>query len=194
MNRLDSRLADVLEPIRDMTVGGLLETLARRLETGSDVDNEPMIRDADGRVVRDGTMMLPRRGDLKVKNSSRSIIERIESDERLGFAPVTLIEPDGFVTAIGPFRWDAMEIVAEAAQPRPNWAPVRRWFLEWFQSRYSDVAPDLSGCVHSLTGPEQTETGWRFVADLGSAPIDCISDMIGAFVATGAMRIRIGDV
>lgn len=193
MNRLDSRLADLLGPVRDVAVGSLLEALARRLDAGAEVEAEPMRRDAEGRVQRDGTLMLPRRGDLRVATGGCRLIQRVESPAPLIFAPVTLVEADGFVTTLAPFRWDAAAIVAEAAQPRPNWAPVRRWFLEWFQSRYADVAPDLAGAVHSLTGPEPAGLRWRFTVDLGSAPIECISDLIGAFVATGAGRIQIGE-
>lgn len=193
MNRLDSRLADLLGPVRDVTVGGLLEALARRLDSGAEVEAEPMLRDAEGKVQRDGALLLPRRGDLGLRLPDRKLIERIESPDRLSFAPVTLVEADGFVTTLAPFRWDAAAIVVETAQLRPNWAPIRRWFLEWFQSRYADVAPDLAGAVHSLAGPEKAGMRWRFTADLGSAPIDCVSDLIGAFVATGASRIHIGE-
>ncbi|MDT8345048.1 MAG: hypothetical protein RQ752_11535, partial [Thermohalobaculum sp.] len=71
MNRLDSRLADLLGPVRDVAVGSLLEALARRLDAGAEVDAEPMRRDADGRVQRDGALMLPRRGDLRVATGGR---------------------------------------------------------------------------------------------------------------------------
>ncbi|MCL5776700.1 hypothetical protein M1105_06830 [Limibaculum sp. FT325] len=193
MNRLDSRLADLLGPVRDVTVGALLEVLARRLDSGAEIEAEPMQREGEGRVARDGTLQLPRRGDLRVTAGGRSLVERVASPAPLAFAPVTLVEADGFVTTLSPFRWDAAAIVVTAAQPRPNWAPIRRWFLEWFQSRYADVAPDLAGAVHSIDGPEKLGQQWRFTADLGSAPIECISDLIGAFVATGASRIHIGE-
>ena len=192
MNRLDSRLADLLDPVRDLTVSGLLEALARRLDEGAEVEHEPMIRDPNGRVIREGALSLPRRGDLLVRRKRTRRVERLETRETLSFAPITLIEPDGFVTDIAPFRWDAARIGAQGAQGAPNWAPLRRWFLEWFQSRYADVAPDLAGCVHSLRGPIAVEGGWEFLADFGSAPVECISDLIGAFVAAGVSNVRIG--
>lgn len=191
MNRLDARLADVLEPVRDVAVAELLEVMSRRLDEGADVKAEPQARDLDGCILREGPLQLPRRGDLSITQKNRTLIQKIESHALLTFCPVTLIEPEGFVAVIAPFRWDAAQVIVQSSQSHPNWAPVRRWFLEWFQSRYSDVAPDLDGAVHCLRGPDLTPDGWRLVIDFGSAPIDCISDLIGALVQTGAGRVTI---
>ncbi|MBK0400576.1 hypothetical protein H0I76_15360 [Limibaculum sp. M0105] len=193
MTRLDARLTDLLGPIRDAAVGGLLEAMARRLEGGAEVEAEPVLHDPSGRLLRSGPLALPRRGDLRVVTANRRLIERIESPPPLDFAPITLVDAGGFVTTFAPFRWDALAIIIAAGQPRPNWAPVRHWFLEWFQTRYADVAPDLAGTVHTLDGPEKSGAQWRIMLDLGSAPVDCISDLIGAFAATGAGRMHLGS-
>lgn len=192
MNRLDGRLADVLDPVRDIAVGEILETMARRLESGAQVQQEPMRRDASGQVIRTGKLSLPRRGDLQVTAGGRTLVQQVECEKMLCFEPVTLIEPDGFVAVIQPFRWDAAPVFAEGEQATPNWAPIRRWFLEWFQSRYAEVSPDLDGAVHGIEGPDEWDGGWRFRVDFGSAPIDALTDLIGAFASTGVSRIRIG--
>lgn len=192
MNRLDTRLADVLDPVRDIAVGEILEVMARRLESGAEVAHEPMQRDAEGHVVRSGKLRLPRRGDLKITMQGRTLVQQVPCEKTLCFTPLTLIEPDGFVAVLHPFRWDAAVIHVEAAQRVPDWSPVRRWFLEWFQSRYTEVAPDLDGAVHRLSGPDPEAHGWRFEVDFGSAPIDALTDLVGAFAETGASRIQIG--
>ncbi|MEM6971639.1 MAG: hypothetical protein AAF577_02445 [Pseudomonadota bacterium] len=197
MNRLDARLSDVLEPVRDIAVGEILETMARSLGDGLDVRAEPKCRDTAGSVTREGKLALPRRGDLLIlREGNDGLIRRVESDHVLRFEPVTLVEPEGFVCVISPFRWDAMQVLCERGENEggwtPNWGPVRRWFLEWFQSRYSAEAPDLDGAVHALNGPEDRASGWLFQIDLGSAPVETLSDMIGAFAETGLPRIRIG--
>lgn len=194
MNRLDARLLDVLEPVRDVAVGELLEALAHRLDAGADVLAEPQIRDPAGRIRRHGPLQLPYRGDLMVARQRRKLIERIDCETILPFEPVTLVEPGGFAAVVSPFRWDAADILIETAQSQPNWAPLRHWFLEWFQSRFSDVAPDLDGAVHSLSGPEDVAGGWRVRVDFGSAPVQCVADLIAAFAETGAARIRLGHM
>ncbi|MEM9783259.1 MAG: hypothetical protein AAF899_12380 [Pseudomonadota bacterium] len=197
MNRLDARLSDVLEPVRDIAVGEILETMARSLGDGHDVRAEPKSRDGHGAVTREGPLALPRRSDLLIiGNGSGDLVRQVTSDGVLNFEPVTLVEPEGFVCVIGPFRWDAMQVMGERGEREggwtPNWTPVRRWFLEWFQSRFSSEAPDLDGAVHALSGPEERSQGWHLRIDLGSAPVETVSDMIGAFADTGLSRIRIG--
>ena len=46
--------------------------------------------------------------------------------------------------------------------------------------------------MHCINGPDAVEDGWTFRIDFGSAPVEVLSDMIGAFAATGVTRIRIG--
>ncbi|MGF1552878.1 MAG: hypothetical protein ACFBWO_10310 [Paracoccaceae bacterium] len=196
MNRLDARLMDVLEPVRDVAVAEILESMARSLDRGLDVRPEPEWRTPQGGIVREGRLALPRRGDLLVQRAGAPDLTRqLRSGTTLPFEPVTLVEPSGFVCVIAPFRWDAAAVSVEAGalEAEPSWTPLRRWFLEWFQSRFSDEAPDLDGALHSLAGPETTPYGWRFEVDFGSAPVETLSDMIGAFAETGVARIRIGE-
>jgi hypothetical protein len=186
---------DVLEPVRDIAVGEILESLAESLDRGLDVRTEPKQRTPQGGIAREGRLALPRRCDLLVRRREGDLVRQVRSEKLLRFEPVTLVEPDGFVCVITPFRWDAALVVvtAGALTHEPDWGPVRRWYLEWFQSRFTDEAPDLDGSLHRLSGPETLEDGWRFELDLGSAPVEALSDMIGAFAATGVARIRIGD-
>ncbi|MEM7526808.1 MAG: hypothetical protein AAF416_03920 [Pseudomonadota bacterium] len=221
MNRLDTRIIDVLEPVRDLAVGELLETIARTLDEGHTVHAEPKARDRAGQVLREGRLALPSRRDLLVRHAGGSLTREIQGPGLLQFEPITLVEPDGFVCVIGPFRWDSalvvleraeapaapaceaaplpqgadMEAAVEAASPiaEPDWRPLRRWFLEWFQSRFSDEAPDLDGAVHAMYGPEDVPVGWRLRIDLGSAPVEALNDLVGALAATGAARVRIGE-
>ncbi|MEM6487858.1 MAG: hypothetical protein AAF677_06230 [Pseudomonadota bacterium] len=194
MNRLDARLTDVLEPVRDIAVGEILEVMARKLDVGCDVRPEPEHRNAHGHVAREGRLNLPRRGDLLVLNGTeRQLLRQVCSPKLLSFEPITLVEADGFVSVITPFYWDRALIQVDAqAEDEPDWRPLRRWYLEWFQARFSDEAPDLEGVVHSLSGPRNSDSGYQFEADLGSAPVETLSDMIGAFAESGARRIRIG--
>lgn len=193
MDPPDPALSRLIEPLRDLAIGGILEAMARELETEADVVPEPEIRDTDGKVVRGGPLNLPSRGDLAVIRDGRSIMRRIESSPPSGGGALVIQTGGSFEAEIMPFRWDAAELMVHSGEEQPDWGPLRRWFLEWFQSRYSEVAPDLYGAVHSLDGPRPAPGGWAFTIDFGSAPIGCIIDLIAALAASGARRVRIGQ-
>ena len=193
MNLLDPALSRMIEPLRDLSIGAILEALARELEADAEVVPEPELRDAAGKVARSGPLNLPRRGDLAVTRNGRTLMRRIESDPVPGGESLVAQTIDDFEAEIHPFRWDAAILTVFARQEMPNWAPLRRWFLEWFQSRYSEVAPDLYGALHSLDGPRAIPGGWVFTIDFGSAPAACVIDLIGALAESGAARMRIGQ-
>ena len=97
-----------------------------------------------------------------------------------------------FVAVICPFRWDAAPLMVDSEDPAMSWTPIRRWFLEAFQSRYGELAPDLDGAAHALIGPRQVRQGSEFEIDFGSAPVEAFSDMLDAFALSGARHIVIG--
>ena len=189
----DPALSRLIEPLRDLAIGAILEAMARELEADADVVPEPELRDAAGRVTRGGPLNLPRRGDLAVTKGGRTLMRRIESGLAPGGNSLVVQTSGGFEAEILPFRWDAAQLTVFAGQEQPNWAPLRRWFLEWFQSRYSEVAPDLYGAVHSLDGPRPVAGGWAFTVDFGSAPVVCVIALITAMAKSGAARMRIGQ-
>ena len=189
----DPALSRLIEPLRDLAISGILEAMARELEADAEVIPEPELRDPAGKVARSGSLNLPRRGDLEVTKGGRTLMRRIESGLAPGGESLVVQTRDGFEVEILPFRWDAAKLTVIATQDQPNWAPLRRWFLEWFQSRYSEVAPDLFGAIHSLDGPRRLPGGWAFRVDFGSAPVACVVDLIAALESSGARRVRIGQ-
>jgi hypothetical protein len=193
MNLPGRALSRMIEPLREIAIGAILDAMARELEADADVDPEPELRDGVGAVARTGPLNLPRRGDLAVTKDGRTLVRRIESDPPPAGKPMAVQYKGGFEVEILPFRWDAAELTVFAKQEQPNWKPLRRWFLEWFQSRYSEVAPDLFGAVHSLYGPRRVRGGWAFTVDFGSAPAACVVDLIAAMAESGAERMRVGS-
>ena len=191
MTLADPALRKLVEPLRDAAIGEILEAMARELEDEADVVPEPEIRDAEGKITRSGPLNLPSRGDLLVTKEGRTLVRRIEGGPPEGTKSLVVQAGRNFEADLRPFRWDAAVMTIFAKQRAPNWAPLRRWFLEWFQSRYSEVAPDLYGAVHRLDGPREVKGGWEFTVDFGSAPAGCLVDLITAVAATGASRMRI---
>lgn len=192
MTVADPDLARLLETLRGQAVSALLRAMAGELETGAAVVPEPERRDEAGKVLRSGPLKLPGRDDLEVTRSGRSEICRVDSGPMPEGESLVARTSEGFEAEIHPFRWDAAELIVLSRRLRPDWAPLRRWFLEWSQSRMTEVAPDLYGVVHQLEGPERVPGGWAFTADFGSAPTACIPDLIVALSRTGAGGMRLG--
>jgi hypothetical protein len=94
---------------------------------------------------------------------------------------------------VAPFDWSAVPVRLRRARGAPDWTPVRRWYLEWFQARYGEESPDLLGVVHGLDGPVQDRDGWSFSVDLGSASVAGFAAMLAAFARTGCAEIRVGE-
>lgn len=193
MTALDRRLADLLGPVRDQCVGAMLDALATAIDSGAEVEAEPLVRDASGRPVRDGPLGLPRRTDLGVTRGGRRLPRRIESAEVAGFAPITLVAEGGFTTVVCPFRWEAAEILLETRQSLPDWTPLRHWFLEGVQGRMIDVSPDLTGALHALDGPREGAQGLRLTVDFGSAPLSAFAGLMAAVSESGCLRMRVGQ-
>jgi len=189
----DPVLAGLADPMRDRAVARILEAIAEAIGTGGDVTAEPEQRDAEGRVARSGKLSLPRRSDFSIARGGRRLVRRVESGPVPAEASVAVATENGFVAEISPFPWDAAVLRVYTSHEQPNCAPLRRWFLEWFQSRHSEVAPDLTGALHSLDGPVRKGRAWEFRIDFGSAPVACLSDLIGALVEGGAARMWLGQ-
>jgi hypothetical protein len=193
MMRLNEAIADLLEPVRDLYVSELLETMAAELDAGARVDAEPVDRDGDGRVRRRPPLDLPMRHDLRITRGDRALNRRVPGESGLTFRPLTADVNDVAAVRIAPFNWGACDVRAQGAAGRPNWTPVRLWFLEWFQARFGEESPDLLGVVHRLEGPIDEPGGWRFTIDLGSSSVGGFAAMLAAFGQTGCARIEVGE-
>ena len=188
----DLILTRLVEEPRDRAVSAILRAMARAIEAGAEVVPEPERRDAARRVVRTGPLDLPRRADFSIAQNGRTLFCRIESEAPDPGERVAVAVGESFLAEIGPFAWDALALEVEGGPAEPDWRPLRRWFLEWFQSRHADVTPELLGAVHTLDGPTRTAVGWAFTVDLGSAPPAALRELLVALSETGASRVRIG--
>jgi len=186
-------LTRLVEDPRDRSVAAILEAMARAIDAGAEVEPEPERRDASGRVIRSGPLKLPRRADLSLAEGGRTLFCRIESRPDAPGNAAVVRTADGFSAEIHPFRWEAAEVTLMSQQEQPNWTPLRRWFLEWFQSRHTELAPDLLGAVHSIDGPRRIPGGWTLTVDFGSAPTACVTELVHALAETGADSMRIGQ-
>ncbi len=188
-------LEEALAPVRESAISALLTAQARAISAGAEIEAEPVRRDPAGKVKRQGRLGLPSRGDLSVTMDGRTLIQRVEARRVTAFPPIEVRTRSGFNGFIGPFRWEDAEIRFETrGGARPNWAPVRLWFLEWFQPRQTRLQPELGGVVHSLEGPEDRGGSWQIHLDFGSAPIAAVAALIESAAETGCVGLKIGQI
>lgn len=190
LNHLD----EMLTKAHDNAVAALLAAQARAIEAGAEIESEPVRRDPAGMVLRQGRLDLPSRGDLSITMDGRTLIQRVESRMMAPFDRVEARSQDGFSAVIAPFRWEDAEITFEARAGVPNWTPLRRWFLEWFQPKLTPLQPELGGVVHLIDGPHERGAHWQAYVDFGSASITAVADLIEATSSTGCTVMTIGQV
>ena len=171
----------------------MLHAQAAAIDAGAEIEAEPIRRDADGQIRRDGPLELPSRGDLGVTREGRTLVRQIEGGAGPDFEPFEAFVSPDFTAAIHPFAWDHAVLEMQGRQDMPNWTPLRHWFLEWFQARPSEISPELAGAVHRLDGPYRGPDGWRATADFGSAPASCIPALIAAVALSGCSMLVIGS-
>ncbi len=186
-------LTERLTLVREATLTALIEAQISAISGGAEVEPEPIRRDAEGRVRRDGPLDLPSRGDLSIIRGGRTVIREIESPPSPTFKSFVAFSAPDFSAEIQPFAWDRAVLDLRIARGQPSWTPLRHWYLEWFQTRPTDLTPEICGAVHRLQGPWRAPGRWRAIVDLGSAPADCIPVLIAAGAQTGCARLRIGS-
>lgn len=186
------QLEETLAPVREGAVAALLTAQARAIDAGAEIEPEPLRRDPSGRVKRQGRLDLPNRGDLAVTMDGRTLIQKVESRRVAEFDALEARTVSGFTAVIHPFRWEDADIWISGEVDTPNWAPLRLWYLEWFQDRQTRLQPDLGAVVHGMDGPDRIDGRWRVYLDFGSAPVMALAMLIEAVSETGASGMQIG--
>ena len=188
-------LSDILEQQRSL----YLEEFANRLasfsaEVAGLKQPEALYLLADGTPVRTGTLALPARGDVCVRNDKRiEEIARIDSARTLGFDAFRFVWQDALQVAMHPFVWNDCQLCI----PEPIEAIDQLILARWLETA---IKPELShgerklllGVVHSLSGPRAAADGVRFEVDFGSAPVAAFESLLTALVEAGAGLVVIG--
>jgi hypothetical protein len=182
-----------LGPLRDLHVADLLERTARAIDSGADVTPEPLARGPSGRLLRTTRLRLPFRRDMAVRTGARVLHPRVDTmlDPTADPRPNAMCAGP-FTLEVTPFQWQAAELRLRVMAGGVNWAPMRHWFLEWVQPRQSDESPDLLGAVHSMSDPDDIARGARMRIDFGSAPIECVAELLEALSRSGAVTASLG--
>lgn len=182
-------IEDIFGPIRDLFLVHYFRMIRAQQIDGTLLSHEPTLRDENGRLARFSQLSLPRRADLVTDRAGQAEFHWVNTQQVLPFHPVRITHPPAIDVSITPCVWNALDIHVDARIDEPFLDAIRYWYLEWFQPRRLTEAPELTGCVHAIKGPIEGMHGACFRIDMGSAPTDAISELLGLFHRMGATTI-----
>ncbi len=188
-------LGQLLDEIRDYYVNRFIDAINEQsLADGVTLTHEPAFCDSNGDVVIEGELEVPSRVDLLVISDgavSDSIL--IDTDGILSFEPIAFDWPENDLNVdLHPFQWNWMQVRIFGLKTNTDWAPIRDWFIGWFQE--NDPADgELLGGVHWLSDPEYGDDYSQLSIDLGTAPVESFEELLDAIGQMGARRVQIGQ-
>ena len=188
-------LGQLLDEIRDYYINRFIDAINEQsLADGVTLTHEPAFCDSNGDVVTEGELAVPSRVDLLVISDgavSDSIL--IDTDGILSFEPIAFDWPENNLNVdLHPFQWNWMQVRIFGLKTNADWAPIRDWFIGWFQQ--NDPADgELLGGVHWLSDPEYGDEYSQLSIDLGTAPVESFEKLLDAIGQMGATRVQIGQ-
>lgn len=188
-------LGQLLDEIRDYYINRFIDAINEQsLADGVTLKHEPAFCDSNGDVVTEGELAIPSRVDLLVISdgaASDSIL--IDTDGMVSFEPIAFDWPENNLNVdLHPFQWNWMQVRIFGLKTNADWAPIRDWFIGWFQE--NDPADgELLGGVHWLSDPEYGDDYSQLSIDLGTAPVESFEELLDAIGQMGATRVQIGQ-
>jgi len=188
-------LGQLLDEIRDYYINRFIDAINEQsLADGVTLTHEPAFCDSNGDVVTEGELAVPSRVDLLVISDgavSDSIL--IDTDGILSFEPIAFNWPENDLNVdLHPFQWNWMQVRIFGLKTNADWAPIRDWFIGWFQEN-DPTDGELLGGVHWLSDPEYGDDYSQLSIDLGTAPVESFEELLDAIGQMGATRVQIGQ-
>jgi len=180
---------ELLTAIRSAYVDQLAKAVSE-----NDAHVEPAYRQADGSLATEGTLLLPCRADLILKEDKKENQPvMVDSSSQLGFDPISF-EIKSTSIVISPFGWDWMALQVLGIKEATASQTLKEWFLYWFdlEDNNEPTSEGLYGVVHFLSDPEPTSDGLRVNIDLGSSPEAAFEDLLFRLSDANASEVHIG--
>lgn len=153
---------------------------------------EPLMRDENRNVRRDGVLNLPARCDFGIITASgvkeKNLAVQHKDADIAGYFELADLDP----TWVSPFAWNALDVQFRLDQDWPNFKPLRNWYLEWCLPKPGRKGQLVRGIVHSLSGPTPSAGGWIMSLDLGTAPPDAVLELLTTLADIGANKVSLG--
>ena len=195
MTRADDVLEEILNPARDLYLARVLEEIAFAAQRDYDCETDVIRRDVDGMLERFGPLNLPERRDVQASRNGQQFRFDVTETQVVQFDCFKLLHGQLGEVRVNPFQWQALKVnfTTEGFEDGivPNWNPLRLWYLEAFQIRFSDASDEFHCTVHALRGPERVETGWSVDLDLGSMPVAGLHELLDALALVGATSVQL---
>lgn len=124
------------------------------------------------------------RVDFFYKNENQEdSMSEIRPNENPDFEPLEFQLGDLLVN-MNPFCWNSCEITAESI----DMDALAQWLIKWL--RIDEEEEDqLAEAVHSCSYPQETENGYTFTIDFGTAPIDAFIDLLQLLIDSDCKEI-----
>ena len=192
MSRSKNTIINVIEPVRSLHLKNFEHQLKSAAKREENVRAEPVRRDENGQVVRDGVLNLPSRVDFSVEQPTGLKMSDIKTSKQLEFEPVDIKIDQKLDLTIFPFSWDEVHISFETGEDPKRLVRLRLWYLEWFQSRRTEIESAARQVVHSLRGPKNDGDIWHVCLDMGSAPAEALVELFSVLASRGVNRMTLG--
>ena len=191
MAKTEQRLESLLERIRERYVSGFLFQHDKLTAKYGSITSEGIVRDDDNAIVRHDVFNLPIRSEF---TSSGMLIGdgAWNHNAAVPFEPFTHVDSRALDVAVRPFAWNDLLVTMRFQEPS-SLAPIRNWYLEWFQDRRMAESPKISGAVHRLLGPRKTGDQAEFRVHLGTAPVEALTEFVQALCALGVAEMTLGS-
>jgi hypothetical protein len=121
---------------------------------------------------------------------------RVEKSEFQQFVPFEFDHgPQKLRVRLEPLRWYQVEFFASGAAPDVE--SLSRWTADWLDvEEVRSRAPDssaLSGVIHSVSVPLESEGRWQFRVDFGSAEPRAFWELLDLLAKQGFRQVRVGE-
>lgn len=171
---------------------------AQRRDDGS-VLFEPFMTDEAEGITRECTadpFHVPMRPDIvSVTAGGEPEAYMVVRGPEPEFEQAALEYEDGFQVGIGPFTWDECRVIAVNVPEDADLSPVVEWFQQWADvddEQEADEETGLRGVVHHVSLMARDGEVVGFEADLGTAPVEALEELIGTLKEMGATHVILG--
>ncbi len=192
MSRSKASIEMVIDPVRTHHLNTLKSELAAHATTEHFCECEPIRRDEQGVVIRDGVLNLPSRADYCCRIGDTQTMRDLHLVQTVDFKPVDICIDNKLDLTIFPFSWGEMQISFDTGDDPKRLLRLRLWFLEWFQIRRTHKDTRIHGVVHSLRGPKRDGDTWHVCIDMGSAPTEALTELFHALASRGVTQMILG--
>ena len=95
---------------------------------------------------------------------------------------------------LNPFYWHGCDFVFEKEIQNIEW--LKLWATKWIDVEDTNPidANGFSGVIHNVTRPLQTNNGWQFTVDFGTASEESFNELLRCINERGIGEVRIGSL